>query len=161
MGFAIIVKVYIIIARIMPTLEFLGKKMENSQKYFQDIAEEVRHKRLFSGFSEHEQVVYLEGKKTALREVLIHFGTKQTCAALKARCTHLIKFLEREERGNKILTKETDTDIWDSNLSFTATELMDFVCVQISDLQARLEKAREIHKVQTTLIQNLSQMTID
>lgn len=142
-------------------LGVLRKKMEKKEKYFQDIAREIHQKRLHKGFDEQEQAAYLEGKKTALREVLISFGTQQTNAALKQRFERAIKFLEKESQGNKILVQEADTDLWDSDLTFTAQELMSFVDLQISDLQARLAKAREIHQVQAALIENFTQMTID
>jgi len=134
--------------------------MEKSE-YFSEISAQVHAHRTKKDYSPGEMSAYLEGKRDALREVLIACGTKQTYAAIIKRFEHALKFLKAEKEGGKLATENAETEIWEKHLQFSSQELMSFTTLQLDDYRARLKKAREVHISQSALLLNLAQMTIE
>lgn len=101
------------------------------------------------------------GQMRAYRNVLIEMGTGQKVSEVRKRLRLMLSFLERERLEGGKLWQKQDTSIWEDRFHFTLDELANLTMLQIHDYQARLTKARKVHEVNTRLLQEACQLTID
>lgn len=134
--------------------------MEN-QEYFKAIAEEVKDVRTKGEYTAEEMRIYEEGKRDALRGVLISMGHGITCRDLTRQFSRSMNFLTREKDRGRLANQPYDVSLWEKHLDYTSHELMDFVMLQFRDYQSRLKKAREIHRVNMKLLTEATQLTIE
>ena len=133
-----------------------------TQEYFQEIAKKVSEKRGYSQYSQAEKEAYEEGKKSALRGVLIETSLSFTYAELMQRLVSLQKFLEAERQRGKLATKENMAkELWEKPLSYSSVELANFVGITFQDYRTRLKKAREVHAVNIRLLHQYTQLSIE
>lgn len=129
---------------------------EKNSEYYEKIGEEV-----LKTWLKNEGDTYEDGRKDAIRCLMIETGKKYTYGELLKRFQRAIRFLENEKAAGKIAIKDTDTEIWEKSLNFSAAQLLDFAVLQYHDLQMRLKKSREVYIHQSSVLRTLSQLTIE
>lgn len=133
----------------------------NNQEYFQKISETVHERRTKGELSKYEMEIFEEGKRQALKDVLIESGHQWTYGQLRKRCENMLRFLKQERNYGKLATYEYDVSVWENPYEFSSNALFSFVRLLLNDYQMRLKKAREIHRIQSKIINAASHLQIE
>lgn len=141
----------------MPTLTIIMKKSE----YFSEISKQVHERRKKDEMSSEEKAAFEEGRKAALKSVLIEMGRKKSVSELLQDTEKFQKFLYKEKNKANLAVGNMDVHFWEGSYQYTSQEYHNFLLLQIRNIQTRLKKSREIHAVNVRLLQEFSQLTID
>lgn len=134
----------------------------NKKEYFTKIAENVTKERKKGEYTAEELRIYREGRIDALKGVLLEMQEAHTYGQVMTKISAMQKFLKNERNSGKLATLDGEKDIWTSgHYTWSPEELMDFIFLNVNDYRMRLKKAREIHTIQTHLLNNFTQLEIE